>query len=295
MSMPTITCGVSQLPVVGLGTWQSKPGEVGRAVEHALTNGYKHIDCAMVYQNEPEIGESFAKVFGSGAVKREDVFITSKLWNTFHRADEVPKACQKTLTDLKLDYIDLYLIHWPITTEPGQGLFPTDADKKPLWDTKSPSFSETWGALEQLVAEGKVKNIGLSNFNIAQITEVLSFAKVAPACLQVESHPHLPNLELLEFCKKHGIAFVAYSPLGNPGSVFKREDQVDLFHDEDVKSIAAKHGATVGQVLIRYQVDKGNVVIPKSITPSRIEENLNILNFQLDTADMAPSTASIRR
>jgi len=287
MTCPTIKCGVSEIPVVGLGTWQSKPGVVGAAVEKALSSGYKHIDCAHVYQNEAEIGESFTKMFGEGGIKREDIFITSKLWNTFHRADEVEAACDTTLKNLQLDYLDLYLIHWPVGLEPGKGtLFPVDDDKVALMDSKAPSFAETWGAMEKLVESGKCKNIGLSNFNQAQIEEVLSSAKIKPANLQVESHPHLPNLELLEFCKKNDISFVAYSPLGNPGSAFRREDQVDLLHDEDVLKIAQKHSVSAGQVLIRYQVDKGNVVIPKSVTPSRIEENLNVFGFSLDSSDM---------
>ncbi|XP_063677031.1 uncharacterized protein LOC134813272 [Bolinopsis microptera] len=287
MSYPTIKCGVSEMPVVGLGTWQSKPGVVGAAVETALSVGYKHIDCAHVYQNEAEIGESFAKMFGEGGIKREEIFITSKLWNTFHRADEVEAACDTTLKNLQLEYLDLYLIHWPVALEPGKGtLFPVDDDKVSMMDTKSPSFAETWGALEKLVESGKCKNIGLSNFNIAQIEEVLGCAKIKPANLQVESHAHLPNLELLDFCKKHGMSFVAYSPLGNPGSVFRKEDQVDLLHEEEVLKIGQKHGVTAGQVLIRYQVEKGNAVIPKSVTPSRIEENLNVFGFSLDAADM---------
>lgn len=287
MSYPTIKCGVSEMPVVGLGTWQSKPGVVGAAVETALSVGYKHIDCAHVYQNEAEIGESFAKMFGEGGIKREEIFITSKLWNTFHRADEVEAACDTTLKNLQLEYLDLYLIHWPVALEPGKGtLFPVDDDKVSMMDTKSPSFAETWGALEKLVESGKCKNIGLSNFNIAQIEEVLGCAKIKPANLQVESHAHLPNLELLDFCKKHGMSFVAYSPLGNPGSVFRKEDQVDLLHEEEVLKIGQKHGVTAGQVLIRYQVEKGNAVIPKSVTPSRIEENLNVFGFSLDAADV---------
>jgi len=275
------------MPVVGLGTWQSKPGVVGAAVETALSVGYKHIDCAHVYGNEPEIGEVFSKVFSEGVIKREDVFITSKLWNTFHRAEEVESSFNESLSDLQLDYLDLYLIHWPIALEPGMGsLFPVDENQVSVMDTKSPSFAETWGVLEKLVKSGKCKNIGLSNFNIAQIEEVLSFANIKPANLQVESHPHLPNLELLEYCKKQGISFVAYSPLGNPGSEYRHKKQADLREDEDLVAIAEKHGVSTGQVMIRYQIDKGNAVIPKSVTPSRIEENLKVFSFSLDAADM---------
>ncbi|KAL5264803.1 hypothetical protein ACHWQZ_G005763 [Mnemiopsis leidyi] len=283
---PTIKCGVSEMPVVGLGTWQSDPGVVGAAVETALSVGYRHIDCAHIYQNEQEIGAVFSKMFGKGDIKREEVFITGKLWNTFHRPEEVEVTCDVTLSDLQLDYLDLYLIHWPVSLQPGMGLIPMDENKVSMLDSKAPTFAETWGALEKLVESGKCKNIGLSNFNIAQIEEVLSFAKIKPANLQVESHPHLPNLELLEFCKKHEISFVAYSPLGNPGSAFRHKKQVDLLQDEDLVQIAERHNVSPGQVLVRYQIDKGNAVIPKSVTPSRIEENLNVFRFSLDAGDM---------
>jgi len=296
MTMPTIQCGVSDMPVVGLGTWQSDPGVVGTAVEHALNNNYKHIDCAAVYCNEVEVGAAFNKVFSAGKVKREEASITSKLWCTNQRPDKVGPACVKTLSDLQLDYLDLYLIHWPMHLHPEheKGIFPLDAEGKAIPDPSNPSFGDVWAEMQKLVDEGKCKNIGLSNFNIEQIESIVTDCRIKPACLQVESHPQLPNLELLEYCKKNGIAFVAYSPLGNPGSKFRRPEQKNLFEDEVVKGIAEAHNVTPGQVLIRYQVDKGNAVIPKSVTPSRIVENLAVTGFSL-TSDEVDKLSDISK
>lgn len=286
-SIPTINCGVSSMPVVGLGTFKSGANEVGNAIETALRCGYRHIDCALVYDNEKEIGNSLSKVFQTGTVKREDVFVTGKLWNTYHRKEDVSVGCDKTLYDLQLDYLDLFLIHWPVSTEPNMGtLNPEDENKVPILDSKSPSFAETWGAMQQLVRDGKCKNIGLSNFNREQIEEILEVSNgpggIRPACLQVESHPYLPNLELAKFCQDKGIAFVAFRPLGSPG----RAGQVSLLEDEDILKIAEAHGKTPAQILIRYHVDRGTVAIPKSVNYDRIKQNIDISDFTLSSSEM---------
>jgi len=295
MAIPTLKCGVSEMPVVGLGTWQSKPGEVTKSVSHALKVGYKHIDCAHVYGNEAEVGAAFTESFSTGVCKREEIFVTSKLWNTFHRKEDIAAACDETLKNLAIDYLDLYLIHWPVAFEAGKGtLFPKNADDSFMIDTKDPDFSETWGGMEELVKAGKVKNIGLSNFTIEQIEEVLSTATIKPACLQVESHPHLPNLPLLEYCKSKDMVFVAYSPLGNPGSMFANSETPNILRDPTVLEIAAVHGVSAGQVLIRYQLDKGNVTIPKSITPSRIEQNQQVFHFTL-TSDQVNALSDLSK
>ncbi|KAL5264802.1 hypothetical protein ACHWQZ_G005762 [Mnemiopsis leidyi] len=273
------------MPVVGFGT--SRTEDPGSQVEIALSAGYRHFDCALCYENEHEIGKALTKMLKSGAVKREDLFITGKVWGTSNRGNLVEASCEQTLSDLQLEYLDLFLIHSPIALQPGMGtLEPLDSDGVPIMDSDPPPFSETWGAMERLVEAGKCKNIGLSNFNISQIQEILDCAKIKPANLQVESHPFFPNLELLEFCCKNDISFVAYGPLGSPGRTWMDKDQPSLLEDEDVLKIAQKHGVSAGQVLIRYQVDKGNAVIVKSGKLSRMKENLDVFQFSLDSSDM---------
>lgn len=165
------------MPVVGLGTWKSPPGEVKAAVKHALRTGYRHLDCARIYKNEKEVGEGIAESIREGVVQREQIWVTSKLWNSDHAAANVAKACAATLEDLQLDYLDLYLVHWPVTGEAGPSL--------------SPPMSETWAAMEKLVAEGKVRSIGVSNFSLKKLRDMAPYAKIMPAVNQVELHPLL--------------------------------------------------------------------------------------------------------
>jgi len=274
MSVPThfkLNTG-ALIPAVGLGTWQAKPGEVRAAVAHALKAGYRHIDGALIYQNEKEVGQG---IIDSG-VKREDIFLTSKLWNTYH--NRAAESLEQTLKDLGTDYLDLYLIHWPVRLVPNESsaLLPVNPDGTRAidwdWDQR-----ETWRQMEELLATGKVKAIGVSNFGIPWLEYILKTAKVVPAVNQVELHPYNPSHELKKYCDEKGILLEAYCPLGSTNS--------PLLGDPEIKAIADKHGVSPATVLISYPVLKGIIVLPKSVTPSRITSNLQLV--KLDDEDLA--------
>ncbi|TPX58440.1 hypothetical protein PhCBS80983_g03153 [Powellomyces hirtus] len=270
-TIPTIKLNTgAHMPQVGLGTWQSEPGEVGQAVTAAIEAGYTHIDGAMCYQNEKEVGAALKKLFKDGKIKRENLFYTSKLWNTFHRVDKVAEGFNTTLSDLGLDYLDLFLVHWPYSFQPGETLFPKDANDKIILD--STDIVETWKEMEKLVDAGKVKAIGVSNFDINALKHLLANCRIRPAVNQVELHPYLPQPALVNFCKKEGIAVTAYSPLGSGG-------EPSLIKDETITKIANAHGKDAGQILISWAVQRGTIVIPKSVKPSRIQSNLQIIKL----------------
>ncbi|XP_052745665.1 aldo-keto reductase family 1 member B1-like isoform X2 [Bicyclus anynana] len=272
------------IPQLGLGTWQSKPGEVVQAVKDAIDIGYRHIDCAFVYGNEPEVGEAISAKIAEGVVKREDLFITSKLWNTFHRPDLVRGALLKTLQNLKLDYLDLYLIHWPQAYKEEGELFPADADGKIQFSDVD--YLDTWRALEPLAREGLARSLGLSNFNSKQVERVLQAASVKPVVNQVECHPYLNQKRLQEFCEARGIKLTAYSPLGSPDRPWAKPGEPQLMDDPKLQTLAARLGKTVAQILIRYQIERGIIVIPKSVTRSRILSNYQVLDFALAPEDV---------
>jgi diketogulonate reductase-like aldo/keto reductase len=282
----------NKIPAIGLGTWRAKPHEVGEAVRYALGAGYKHIDCASIYGNEKEIGEIFGDMFDA-TVKREDVFITSKLWNTEHRAANVEKACKKTLSDLKLKYLDLYLIHWGVAFPPENGTEPLDADGNVILDPVS--IQETWSAIENLVKKGLVKSIGVCNFTAPMLVDLLTYAKIQPAMNQIELHPYNTQEQLVAFSRSKGIMVTAYSPLGRAG-VTKVPGKMGpiLFDEPVVKKIAEKHRKSTAQVLLNWALCRGTIAIPKSITPERLKENLDVFDFEL-TADEQGEIAALNR
>ncbi|KAJ5891676.1 uncharacterized protein N7473_007904 [Penicillium subrubescens] len=253
-----------EIPAVGLGTWLSKPNEVENAVEVALRKGYRHIDAAACYQNENEVGNGWKK----SGVPREEIFITSKLWNTHHHPDHVEEALNKTLSDLQTDYLDLYLIHWPVAFEyTNETLTPVDPVTKRFRIADVP-VADTWVVLEKFVEAGKIRSIGISNFTVEATQSLLKMAKIPPAVNQIEAHPYLLQPQLFDFLKENNILPVAYSPLGN--NIYNLPRVVD---DPTVVEIAKKLNKDPAILLISWAVQRGSAVLPKSVTPSRIESN----------------------
>lgn len=275
----------ARMPIVGLGTWNAKPDKVGDAVKHAILEcGYRHIDCAFVYHNEKEIGEALKEIFSEGKIKREEIFITSKLWCTSHRKEAVLEACKQTLADLKLDYLDLYLMHFPIAILPGHGDEPLNDHGYVL--TENVSIRETWEAMENLVSLGLVKTIGVSNFNTQSLFDLLTYAKITPATNQIELHPYLQQDSLVNFCKHLGIVLTAYSPLGSYGASIEEHKPL-ILEDKHILDIAKKHKKTPGQILLRWAIQRGTIAIPKSTTPEHIRKNIEIFDFELSVEDLS--------
>ncbi|MEQ1741684.1 MAG: aldo/keto reductase, partial [Candidatus Nitrotoga sp.] len=269
----------------GLGTWKSKPGEVYAAMKEAIRIGYRHIDCAMIYGNEVEIGNAIRDAINEGQVTRKALWVTSKLWGNAHGRDNVADALKKTLQDLGLDYLDLYLIHWPIPLKPS-AVFPSSAA-----DFESPAevpIQSTWEGMEAAVKSRLTRHIGVSNFSAKKIRDLLPHCKIKPEVNQVELHPLLQQPELVKYCASQGIHITAYSPLGSSDrpDFVKAPDAPVLLDNPVLRSIADGRSCTPAQVLLAWHVQRGISVIPKSVTPSRLRENFAAAEIELSPADL---------
>ncbi|WP_329494190.1 aldo/keto reductase [Kitasatospora herbaricolor] len=264
-TIPTVSLNNgAHIPQLGFGVWQVPDAEATAAVRTAIEAGYRSVDTAAIYENEVGTGQAVAEAV-AGGIRREDLYITTKLWNSGtadwtgeQGRDAVLKAFDSSLDKLGLDYVDLYLIHWP---RPMHG-----------------SYLNVWKAFEQLLSDGRVKSVGVSNFGPEQLTRLLEESSVVPVLNQVELHPHFPQRQLRAFHAQHGIATEAWSPLGQGKS---------LLSEPALVKIAEKHGRTVAQVVLRWHLQSGVIAIPKSVTPSRIKENLDVTGFELDAEDFA--------
>lgn len=284
------------LPAVGLGLWKVERPATAAVVEQAIRLGYRHLDSASDYGNEAEAGEGIARALAAGLCRRDDLWVTSKLWNTYHDPRHVRPALERSLRDLRLDHLDLYLVHFPIALEfvpfetryPPGWFFDPDAPAPAMRAAKVP-LADTWAAMERLVDAGLVRRIGVCNYGVALVRDLLAGARIPPAVLQVEMHPLLAQEKLLRFCRESGIAVTAFSPLGAPSYVpLGMATAADsLLVHPLITGIAAAVGRTPAQVLLRWGVQRGTAVIPKTSRPERLAENLALSDFALSAPDMA--------
>ena len=254
-SVPTIELNDGQpIPQLGFGVFQIDPKETAAAVTEALNTGYRHIDTAEMYENEREVGEAIR----ASGLDRGDVYVTSKLNNGFHRPDEARRAFEGTLTELGFDYVDLFLIHWPLPT---------------LYDG---DFVSTWKTLEEFQRDGRARSIGVSNFQIEHLKQLAAETDTVPAVNQIEVHPYFTNDAVREYGQEHGIATEAWSPIAQGG----------VLEDSTITQIADKVGKTPAQVVLRWHIQRGDIIFPKSVTPARMQENFELFDFELESGDM---------
>jgi alcohol dehydrogenase (NADP+) len=269
--------GAGQMPVLGFGTLIPDAATTRSATRDALEAGFRHFDCAERYRNEREVGEALQEGLAAAGIAREDIFVTTKLWNSNHRPERVQPAFEASLDRLRLNYLDLYLIHTPFAFQPGEEQDPRDQDGNVIYDN-GVTLLDTWRAMESLVGHDRCRAIGLSDISLNQLLPIYESARVKPAAVQVEAHPHLPETELLEFCKEKGIVFLAFAPLGHgmrPG----------LLEDPVISAIAACVGKTPAQVLLAWAVQRGTALLTTPKSAARAKENFDISALPDDAFD----------
>jgi D-xylose reductase len=283
------------IPNVGLGFWKVPGSAAENLVCDALEIGYRHLDCACDYGNEKAVGAGVRKALQSGLCRRDELWITSKLWNTYHAREHVRPAVERSLSDLGVDYLDLYLIHFPIA----QRYVPIEKRYPPEWfyDPNAPvprmefeavPISETWGAMERLVRDGLVRNIGVCNFGCSLLRDLLTYSEIPPALLQVELHPYLTQEKLLRFCAEQKIIVTAFSPLGALSylSIGMATPEDSVLEQPVVRKAAARINRTPAQVVLRWGVQRGTAIVPKTSHPERLRENLQLFDFEVTEEEM---------
>lgn len=282
-----------QMPQIGLGTWKADPETVVNVVKESIKCGYRSLDCACDYGNETDVGKGIKEGLKETNLKRSDIFVASKLWNTYHHPDNVKPALQKTLSDLDLEYLDLFMIHFPVSIKyvpfekrypPGWLYDPDDEDQARVIFEDVP-IQQTWKAMEALVDEGLVRYIGISNFPLLAVMELLKVARIKPSVLQVELHPYLQQPRLMKYCREHQIAITAYSPLGSRG--YSGEgDAGDVLKEELIQKLADKYDKSTGQIILRWHVQRGTAAIPKTSHVKRLKENIGVFDWSLTEDEM---------
>ncbi|MEI9939570.1 MAG: aldo/keto reductase [Pseudomonadota bacterium] len=277
MTTMPLNHGAGNMPVLGFGTLIPTPAETISATKNALEVGFRHFDCAERYRNEREVGEVLQAGLAAGGLAREELFVTTKLWNTNHRPERVAPAFEASLDRLRLDYLDLYLMHTPYAFQPGDEQDPRDQNGEILYD-RGVTLLDTWRAMERLVEQGRCRAIGLSDIGLTELVSIYEAARIKPAVVQVEAHPYLPEMELLEFCKQKDVVFLAFAPLGHgirPGPL---EDPV-------ISAIATRVGKTPAQVLLSWAVQRGTALLTTPKTSARARENLDVTSLPQDALD----------
>ena len=277
MTRIPLSHGAGRIPALGFGTLIPDAAETITATRDALEAGFRHFDCAERYGNEREVGSALQAGLAAGGIAREDIFVTTKLWNSNHRPERVEPAFQRSLDRLGLKYLDLYLIHTPFAFQPGDDHDPRDQSGNVIYD-QGVTLLDTWKAMESLVDHGKCRAIGLSDISLDEVKPIYESARIKPAVVQVESHPYLPEMELLEFCKEKGIVFLAFAPLGHgmkPG----------LLEDPVISAIAERIGKTPAQVLLAWAVQRGTALLTTPRSAARAKENFDISPLPKDALD----------